>query len=321
MTTKTIEEFLASVPDAPSAAVPFAGEEADAPEADDPKEDTPTSSSKPPTETAAKPSKEPSTDSKPATPPATTDAPDVVESIRKALREGDLDAVGELLDEDPAGFDEKTPRWAARNRREAKLRAENAEVLEKAERIVARFSAVDGLLARIEAGDFAALPELVEHVGQDWDSAAMKAFRARRGVDPRVPELEARATRAEAAAAEATTARQAAVDKLFHETLRDEVDVKDVVRRIDGWEERVATVLRESVDETGDPRLSIRQAAARVVRREREEFEKRAAVFAPERTPRAPRAATPERAAGTAGTTKRKLTRDEWLAARAAAGE
>lgn len=299
---KSMEEFLASVPDAPSAAVPFSGEEADPEVADDPKatDETPAAAAT-------------------ATPQPTTDAPTSgatpdLDAIRKALREGDLETIGELLDEDPAGFDEKTPKWAARNRREAKLKAENAAVLEKAERIVARFSAVDTLLARIEKGDFSALPELVEHVGQDWDSAAMKAFRARRGADPRVPVLEARVAAAEAAATEGRSAAAKAADRLFFETLRDEVDTKHTVRKVDGWEQKVADVLRESVDETGDPRLSVKQAADRVVRREREEYEKRAAVFGEAPRPRA-RATTPERASGATGTTKRRLTRDEWLAA------
>lgn len=312
---KSMEEYLASVPDAPSAAVPFAGEEADPEVADDPKdEQTP-----PKDEPTSKSSAEKPKTTSPSSSAASATTPDL-DAIRKALREGDLDAIGELLDEDPAGFDEKTPKWAARNRREAKLKAENAAVLEKAERIVARFSAVDTLLGRIEAGDFSALPELVEHVGQDWDSAAMKAFRARRGADPRIPVLEARAQAAETQLAEVSTERQKAVDRLFFETLRDEVDTGHLVRKVDGWEERVAAVLRESVDETGDPRLSVKQAADRVVRREREEYERRAAVFGETPPARRSRAATPERAAGATGTTKRRLTRDEWLAARAAAG-
>lgn len=305
--SKTIEEFLASVPDAPSAGVEFAPGEDDAPDGDDPK----VTAAPEPVTTPATPL---------ATPGVTGGAPDL-DAIKKALREGDLETVGELLDEDPAGFAENTPRWAARNRREAKLKAENAEVLAKAERIVQRFSAVDTLLARIESGDFSALPELVEHVGQDWDSAAMKAFRARRGADPRVPVLEARAQAAETRLAEESTKHQKAVDKLFFETLRDEVDVKHTVRKVDGWEDKVARVLRDSVDETGDPRLSIKQAADRVVRKEREEYERRAAVFGETPAPRTPRAATPERAAGATGTTKRRLSKDEWLAARAAAGE
>jgi hypothetical protein len=310
---KSLEEFLASTPDAPSAAVPFAG-----------KEDGPDEEETPKAEMSPNPDSKKSDGPPAKTPPEsggkTETAPDAgskshdVEAIKKALREGDLELVGELLDEDPAGFDEKTPRWAARNRREAKLKAENAAVLEKAERIVARFSAVDTLLGRLEKGDFSALPELVEHVGQDWDSAAMKAFRSRRGADPRVPVLEARVAAAEAAATEGRTAAAKAADKLFFETLRDEVDSKHTVRKVDGWEQKVADVLRESVDETGDPRLSVKQAADRVVRREREEYERRAAVFG-ETPARRSRATTTERAAGATGTTKRKLTRDEWLAA------
>jgi hypothetical protein len=300
---KSIEEFLAAVPDAPSSEVKFEGVDPEAAEVSpDPK---------------AKGASTPAPVT--GTPPATTGAltsgatPDL-EAVKAALRAGDLDALGDLLDEDPALFDEKTPKWASRKRHEDKLKKENAEVLAKAERIVSRFAPVDGFLGRLQSGDFSALPELVEHLGQDWDSAAMKAFRARRGADPRVPALEARAAKAEAEAAEGRTARQAQADKLFFETIRDEVDESNLVRKIDGWEARVADVLRESVDETGDPKLSIKQAAARVLRKEREDFNRKAAVFGEAPAPRT-RAATPERASGASGAPKRKLTRDEWLAA------
>lgn len=311
---KSLEDFLAAVPDAPSSDVPYKGPdpEAAATEADPPKATAPS-----PTVTSATASPaELGKDSKKATAEApSTEAPESFkESVLAALKTGNLEVLGDLLDEDPAAFDEKTPKWASRKRHEEKTKRELAEVTAKAERIVQRFAPVDGFLGRLEAGDFSALPELVEHLGQDWDSAAMKAFRARRGADPRVPQLEARAAAAEAEAAEGRTARQAAADRLFYETIRDEVDEANLVRKIDGWEARVAEVLRESVDETGDPRLSVKQAAARVLRREREDFNRKAAVFGEAPAPRA-RAATPERASGASGASKRRLTRDEWLQA------
>jgi hypothetical protein len=308
---KSIEEFLAAVPDAPSSEVKFEGvdPEAAASEADPPKaQASPTSTS--PSASTSKEKAGPG----PGSAESTSTSPDL-EAVKAALRAGDLDALGDLLDEDPALFDEKTPKWASRKRHEEKTRREMAEVTTKAERIVQRFAPVDGFLGRIEAGDYSALPELVEHLGQDWDSAAMKAFRARRGADPRVPALEARAAKAEAEAAEGRTARQAQADKLFYETIRDEVDEANLVRKIDGWEARVADVLRESVDETGDPKLSVKQAAARVLRKEREDFNRKAAVFGEAPAPRTSRASTPERASGASGATKRKITRDEWLAA------
>lgn len=320
MPSKTMEEFLATVPDAPSAAVPGPPEEAE------PAEDEATPKVPPTTAetSSSKSSAAPSTKATAAPSTKKLDGPALAEApafdkaaVIKALREGDLDTVGELLEEDPSGFDEKTPKWAARNRREAKLKAENAAVLAKAEAVVSRFAPAEGFFSRIQAGDFSALPELVEHLGQNWDAAAMSAFRARRAADPRVPQLQARVAELEPVAEERKAARAAAADKAFYETLRDEVDVKDVVRKLPDWEAKVADVLRGSLDpETGDPKLSTKQAAARVVRKAKEQADALAKVFEPEDKPRRTRAATPERAAGASGTTKRRLTRDEWLAAR-----
>jgi hypothetical protein len=230
-----------------------------------------------------------------------------------------LDTLGELLGEDPAGYDEKTPKWAARQRKEAKLVAERDRVMRQAETVVERWSPVSRLVSALDT-EPASLFELVGLLtGQDPDQAWTAALRARGSVDPRVPALRETLTQKDARLAELEAERQARVDAAFYETLKDEVDVRHQVRQIDSWEQKVAETLRESIDpDTGDPKLSTKQAADRVVRREREEYERRAKVFGGEERPArrgTPRA--PERAARPAGAKVRKLSRDEWLAERA----
>lgn len=312
--------FIAKVADPPASATSEALTE-------DPKEETGSPEATAPTKHKISRSQSAAAKSTPDTAPAAASAsdsdasvgsePPTLDAVRAALRAGDLDTVAELLDEDPAGYDEKTPKWAARQRKEKKLKDENAAIRTQAETIVSRWAPVSALASDVASGAFDRLPELVEMLtGHDWDSAAMKAFRSRTSTDPRVPALTKRAAEAEARLADADAERTKHAERAFHETIRDEVPAKDVVRKIDGWEEKVARVLRDSLDpDLGEPTLSVKQAAARVVRKERDEYERRAAVFSDAPAPRAARGATPERASGASGTTKRKVTRDEWLAA------
>jgi len=310
------DAFIAKVPDAPSSA--HARPEEPAADAESPKEAKPEApdaeavAGPPPRERARKPAP-------PASPEAsakTPENPPDPSAVLQALRTGDLDTLGELLGEDPALYDEKTPKWAARQRKEAKLTAERDRVVKQAETVVERWSPVSRLVEARETNP-AALFELVELLtGQDPDQAWSAALRARGAVDPRVPALAKAVTDRDARLAELEAERTRRLDAAFYETLRDEVDSKDVVRKIEGWEEKVATVLRESVDpDLGEPKLSVKQAAARVVRREREEFERRAAVFG-EAPAKPARNRTPERASPGAGAKVRKLTREEWLQAR-----
>ncbi len=317
--TKSFADFLASVPEAPASAAADRAAAAETPvdEKEAPAEETPKA------DVSAKPKPESSKSTKTSSQPSPVSIPGGpnLDAIKRALKSGDLETLGELLDEDPAGFDEKTPKWAARNRREAKLKAENAEIVAKVESVVQRYSRADELSARVRGGDFAALPDLVQHLtGQDWDSASIKAFRAVRNADPRVATLSARVAELEPVAQERESERTKAADRAFYETLRDEVPAGDTVRRVPEWEAKVALVLRESLDpDLGEPSLSVKQAAARVVRREKEEYEKRAAIFQDEpRKSNKPRAKTPERAEGASGTATRKLSREEWLLARSA---
>lgn len=323
MPSDTLEEkdqfaaFIAKVPDAPSSAI-------DGPETEASTEPSKARATPKDTSTPTPPRRSSPTTSESATPSSppsasTSAAPDL-DAIRRALREGDLDTVGDLLDEDPAGFDEKTPKWAARNRREAKLKAENASTLAKAEMVVSRWAPVATLAGAVQAGDYSKLPELVQMLtGADWDSAAMKAFRAVRNVDPSAQVQTNRNRELEAQLAAVQAERATLADRAAIEAIRDEVDEKDVVRKIPEWETRVAVVLKESMDpELGEPKLSVKQAAARVVRKEREAYERYSTMFDDAKPAKKPRPGPDglARASGAAGTTKRKLTRDEWLASR-----
>lgn len=305
---KTFEQFLATVPEAPSSSKAEAEE---APAAEDPKAGGAQATTSTPSSTEA-------TTPSGATPSSAAAAATDLDpaTLRAALAAGDLDALAEALGEDPALYSEKSTKWAAARRKEQKLKAERDRVASQAEAIVKRTQPVFDLASQVQAGDFTKLPELVEflcHV--DYDAAVLKTARARHGSDPQVEVLKRRVAELEPVVAETTKAKATAAERALQETLRDEVAAEHAVRQFEGWEARVAAVLRESVDEDlGEPTLSVRQAADRVLRREREEFDRRAKVFAAAPAKAAPKGRAPERASGASGASKRKLTRDEWLA-------
>lgn len=306
-------DFLAKIPDAPSSSVP--GPEEAAAEAEVPLADAADDGA---AEVVAAPPRvrnQKRADSASAGEGAKTlssPSPDLL----SALKSGDLETLGELLGEDPAGYDEKTTKWAARQRREAKITAERDSTLKKAETVVQRWAPVADLAQSCDTNPENVFELISALTGKDPDSLWMAAVRARGGRDPRVPVLQAELSKRDAALAERDAERTRAADKAFHETLRDEVDVKHTVRKIEGWEAKVAEVLKDSIDpDLGEPKLSTKQAADRVVRREREEFERRAKVFGEAPAPRARGERAPERAAGASGAKTRKLSRDEWLAA------
>lgn len=319
---KSFEQFLSNVPDAPSSAFPtHEPEEAAAGDAADPlpapaKRDAKGQFVSTGEEPSSTPSPEPTPDAKT---PSTGDPP-ALDDVRAALAAGDLDTLAELLGEDPALYDEKTTKWAARNRREAKIKAERDSTAAKAEAVVQRWSPVSNLVLAAETDPSQLFPLIELLTGKSADQAWTDAIRARGTHDPRVPALQKRLADQDAALTEAQKARAEAADRAFFETLRDEVPAGDVVRQIDGWERRVADVLRESVDpDLGEPKLSIKQAVARVVRQEREEFERRAKIFGAETVPatKTTKTRAPERAGKpSSGAKVRKVTREEWLAAR-----
>lgn len=308
---KSFEAFLASVPEAPSSSKSDPAAAEGAPAAEDPKAGS-----------SASPSTAPSADAPGAAAPAGTAAAQASTdldpaSLRKALASGDLDALAEALGEDPALYSERSTKWAAARRKEQKLKAERDRVAQQAEAIVTRTKPVFELSEKVQAGEFTKFVELAEYLtGMDYDALVLKVARARHGSDPQVEVLKKRVAELEPVVAESAKAKTSAAEKAFLETLRDEVAAGHQVREFEEWESKVAAVLRESVDEDlGEPTLSVKQAADRVLRREREAFERRAKVFGGGAAPaRKAAAKAPERASGAVGTPKRKLTRDEWLA-------
>ncbi len=263
--------------------------------------------------------KAPATKSTGATQPATTspaaDAP-VADRIVAALKAGDLDTLADLTDQDPASFDEKSTKWASKNRKEQKLKDEVTKVKADAAAIVEHYEPIDSRLARFhETKDYSVVAELVQLLtGEDFDSVAMKTFRVIRSQDPRVPELTKRLAEREAEVADHRTAKQKAAEAQLVEALRDDLPEDHQVRKLPEWETKVAAVLRESVDEdTGEPALSFKQAAQRVLRTERAAYEKYAAAFGGAERPARERAETPERAQRPVGGSKRPLTKEEFF--------
>lgn len=301
--TKTLdaarEAFFAKVPDPPDN-VAIA-----------PEEDEPAPKGATPPSDAAKPArKQVSATSAAAAPSAgtasSTDVP-LADRVLAALRAGDLDTIAELTEQDPAAFDEKSTKWAARNRREAKLKADLAKVKADAEAVVEHYAPVDERVERFQATrDYAMVAEIVELLtGESWAEASVKvgAKAPRADVEQRVGRL----------AADRST-RVSKDERALREAVADDVPDDHQVRRLPDWEDAVVAVLRDSVDEyTGEPTVSFKQAAARVVRRERDRLTKLAKAFGQDPPPRAA-AAGLERADGATPAPKRARTRDEFFA-------
>ena len=306
-------DFLAKIPDAPSSAVPGPESEEPAAEAEAPLAAAPSGAAE---GAEAPPPVRKRKSAEAVSAAASAKTPEDSAAVLAALRAGDLDTLGEILGEDPAGYDERTTKWAARQRREAKITAERDSTLKKAETVVQRWAPVADLAQSCDTNPENVFELISALTGKDPDSLWMAAVRARGGKDPRVPALQSELAKRDAALAEREAERTKAADRAFYETLRDEVDTKHVVRKIDEWESKVAEVLKDSIDpDLGEPKLSTKQAADRVVRREREEFERRAKVFGGDAPARAERGRAPERASGASGAKTRKLSRDEWLLA------
>jgi hypothetical protein len=311
--TAKLEAFFAAIPDPPqNTLVALADGHADAEETD--AEDEPA----PKGEAVSKPAA-----TKNAKAAAASDAPaksvgedaPLADRVLAALKAGDLDTLADLTDQDPSNFDEKSTKWAAKNRKEAKLKAEAEKVKADAQAIVDHYEPIDTRVERFQTTrDYRVVKELVELLtGEDFDSVAMKTFRAVRGEDPRVPVLAKRLEATEAELAGERTAKEKASDRALREALRDDLPSDHQVRKLPDWEDQVAAVLRESFDEDlGEPSLSFKQAAQRVVRRAKDAYQKYASVFAEPSAAPPRRASAPERAAGAAPAGKRKLTQEEF---------
>lgn len=240
---------------------------------------------------------------------APADAAPLADRVLAALKAGDLDALAELTEQDPSTFDEKSTKWAARNRREAKLKSDLAKVKSEAEAVVEHYAPVDERVERFQATrDYSMVAEIVELLtGESWAEASAKVGRGgppRADVERRVGSL----------VTERTT-RVSKDERALREAVADDVPDDHQVRKLPDWEDAVVATLRDSVDEySGEPTISFKQAAARVVRREKDRLAKLAKAFGQEPAPAAPRAGAPERAAGAAPAPTRTRTRDEFFA-------
>jgi hypothetical protein len=300
--TKSLDDFINSLPEPEPSAPPGPEVEEDA----DPKADADSSP-----ESAATTAPSPAASAKT---PLSGSAPQPDEGVlRKALAEGDLETVADILGEDPASYKEGTRKWAAKQRVQAEQQREYARVSKQAESVVTRWKPVADLTQAVDGGDYSKVPELLRTLGirEDWDSLVMKAVRSRGTQDPqaevlkrRVAELEAQVPRVD---------EQAVAEKAFHEIIRDEVDTKHKVRDIEDWEAKVGAVLKDSLDpDLGEPKLSAKQAADRVLRREREAFEKRRKVFDETQKP-ARKVSALERPALGGGARVAKLSKEEFF--------
>jgi hypothetical protein len=282
------EKFLASLADPPdNVATEIRNASAEEDDAEDPKVPTGAGSVKPST---------PSAKDTPRSSPASLTDPGA--AVLAALKAGDLDAIADLTGADPADFDEKSTKWAARNRREAGLRKDIEKVKADAREILTHYEPIETqqeAFDRSGGKDWGPVRAIVEHVtGKPWHVAA-----AQLGL----------------AVGSAPAAPSPAADRVLLEAIRDDVPDDHQVRQLPGWETRVLAILRENVDEvTGEPAISFRQAGARALRRAKEEHAKLTPIFGGAPEPAARRASAPERADLTAPSTKRKLTQEEFYA-------
>lgn len=228
-----------------------------------------------------------------------------------ALSRGDLDEIAELLDADPAKFDKATRKWAVAQR---KISAAEARAT-AAEAAGAKWKPVEQIAESINLGQFDRVFDLLQAAtGKDPDTLLTQAVRARAIKDPRVPELEKRVEAAEkkAKGVDETIARTA--EQAYVEVIKDEVPKDHDVRQITGWARKVAKMVKASIDpDLGEPRLTAKRAADRLIRKEREAYERRATVFggAPARPAKAP---DPLARAGTQrGATVKPMTREDFF--------
>lgn len=235
-----------------------------------------------------------SSSTKPAAGTAST--PD---AVLAALKAGDLDAIADLTGADPSEWDESSVKWAARNRREARIQRDLAQVKADARQLLEHYEPIDQQQAAFDRSggkDFAPVRAIVEHItGKPWHVVAPNLGLASGGPSPSAP--------------------SPAAERVLVEAVRDDVPDDHQVRQLPGWESRVVAVLREHIDDaTGEPSISFRQAAARAVRRAKEEHAKLAPLFGGTAPAATPKANVPERAESPTPGKKRALTKEEFYA-------
>lgn len=291
----TFEEFIKKIPEAPANNMPDGPKEpAVAKEADPDDEDDDAE----PAESGAK--------GKPRVDTA---------ALIKALTAGDLDSIAEIADVDPALFDKSTRKWARNQRVRAELETKAATAIRERDEAKKSRETVDAVVGAIKGGAHDRVFELLQLLtAEDPDALLTRAVRARAIKDPRVPVLEASLKERDEKLSELEKDQLQRADTAYVEIIKDEVPAAHDVRKIPGWARKVAKTLKASLDpELGEPKLSVTQAANRVLRREKEKHERGLQIFggAPERkTAPDPLA----RAGSTRGTTPGTLSREAFFA-------
>lgn len=286
------EAFFANVPDAPSDAAP-SHDDPDPDQEDTDSEETPTSQAATP---AAK-------DDQEGEPPAKEESKPrgpgkKVEAILEALRNGDEDTLGDLLDEDPSAWAETTQNAIKRRRALSRVKQERDHALEKAKEIVDRWKPVSDLAIAIDQGqDYTQVPALVEMLlGRSWKDIERNFVRSQRGLPAEAP--------------------AAPESKELVELVQADVPSDHEARKLPGWQEGVASLLREHYDpDLGESTISVAQATARWLRKEKAAHNKRLEVWSSKgRSTQGRRTPTLERASSGGPAPARKMTREEFFA-------
>lgn len=268
-----LEAFLANLPEIPETTAPEGPTDAAEAEAD-PKDELPSKPGEAGTTADSKTSTKTTDDGE-------TGAGDGIDmaAVKRALAEGDIETLADLVGDDPSLYHKGSRKWAAARRVQAEQKRENERVAKQAETVVERWKPVADAADAVRRGDYRRLPELVQQLtGEDWDSLVLKTARARQGQDPTVPALQRRI--AELEQQTGAPPDPATADKAYHAIIADELAAEHPVRQLKGWSKKVGAVLRASLDpDLGEPRLSVKQAADRVLRKERAAYEARAKVF------------------------------------------
>lgn len=294
----TFEDFIKNLPEAPANNMP-----------DGPKEPTAAKPEADPDDDDDDSDAEPEATGKPAVGKVDTGA------LIKALTAGDLDSIADIAGVDPTLFDKKTRKWARNQRVRAELETKAASAIRERDEAKKSRETVDAVVGAIKGGAHDRVFELLHLLTEeDPDALLTRAVRARAIKDPRVPVLEARVQEAEKKLTENEKDQLLRADAAYVEIIKDEVPAAHDVRKVPGWAKKVAKALKASLDpELGEPKLSVTQAANRVLRKEKEKHERGLQIFggAPERK------ATPDplaRAGSTRGSPPGKLSREDFFA-------
>lgn len=214
---------------------------------------------------------------------------------RKALEDDDVDTALRLAFNKSAeelGVDKAD--WVNLRRARKAFKQDKAKLLEKVEKTEPVLNAV----AAFRAGDYAKFAEIVEwQTGEPYEVASVKILRALKNSDPGKAILQKRLAELEAKPDPVVQAAEQGLAKAHP------------VRKLDGWQDKVKTLLVETSDDDGEPTMSAKEAADHIVAEEKKAAKARlAALEGEDEVKPRPRA----RAAG--GAKQRKMSIDDIIA-------